>query len=63
MGLALISSIAPTQRDVEVAWATYRALILAEADDPRLQDDMAHQNAVVKAQERFARLYDDWSRQ
>lgn len=61
MGLALIS-IAPTQRDVEIAWATLRALILAEADDTALQDDLAHQQAIRRAQERFAWLYDEWSR-
>jgi hypothetical protein len=61
MGLALLS-IAPTERDVEIAWATYRALILAEADDPELLDDLPHQQAVKRARERFAWLYDEWSR-
>jgi hypothetical protein len=63
MGLALLSIVPVTQRDVEVAWATYRTLILAEADDPSLQEDLTHQEAIRGAQERFARLYDEWSRQ
>jgi hypothetical protein len=61
MGLALISIAPPTQREVEIAWATYRALILAEAEDPGLQSDMAHQDAVATAKQRFERLYSDWT--
>jgi hypothetical protein len=62
MGLALLQT-AVTEREVEIAWATYRALLLAEVDDPQLRSDLAHQSAIDRAQERFARLYDEWSRQ
>lgn len=60
MGLALLKHEV-TQRDVEIAWATYRALILVEVDDPALKSDLTHQEAIDRAQERFARLYDEWS--
>lgn len=62
MGLALLKS-SVTQSDVEVAWATYRALILAECDDPALQKDATHQLAITRSKATFERLYDDWSRQ
>lgn len=51
-----------TQMDVDIAWATVRALILAEVDDPRLASDETHQRAVSIARERFKRLYVEWSR-
>ena len=50
-----------TRTDVEVAWATLRALTLAEADDASLQDNAAHQLAVATAKQRFERLYSDWT--
>lgn len=62
MGLALLKS-ASTQIDVEIAWATMRALILAEVDDPTLQDDLTHQQAIDIAKHRFKLLYADWSAQ
>jgi hypothetical protein len=49
-----------TQRDVEIAWATYRALILAEVDDPKLANDLAHQEAITKALDRYQQLFADW---
>lgn len=52
-----------TQQDVELAWATYRALIVAEVDDPKLLEDETHQRALTIAKQRFQRMYDDWSRQ
>lgn len=52
-----------TQRDVEIAWATYRALLLAEVDEPELLNDLGHQSAVMEAEERFARRFDEWSSQ
>jgi hypothetical protein len=64
--IAMLAQLAlrrTTQSDVEVAWATYRALILAEADDPALQSDDAHQKAIRVAMDRFARVYDDWNGQ
>lgn len=62
MGLALLKC-AVTQSDVEVAWATYRALILAGVDDSKLRDDAAHQLAISRTRVRFERLYDEWARQ
>ena len=62
MGLALLKS-GVSQSDVEVAWATYRALILAECDDPALQEDAPHQLAIQRAKVTFERLYDEWSQQ
>lgn len=52
-----------TQRDVEVAWATHRALLLAKVDDPKLANDIAHQEATAEARDRFLRLFDEWSKQ
>lgn len=49
--------------DVELAWATYRALIIAEVDDPKLQDDETHQQAIGLALCRFQNLYREWSAQ
>jgi hypothetical protein len=51
-----------TQNEVELAWATYRALIIAEVDDKSLLDDEIHQRALTIAKDRFQRLYEDWSR-
>jgi hypothetical protein len=52
-----------TQNDVDCAWATYRAMILAEVDDPLLLDDHAHQAAKEAAREKYQRLYGEWSRE
>jgi hypothetical protein len=60
MPAVLAISHAVTEADVNVAWATYRACIIAECDDPRLQHDPAHQLATSKARVQFARLYDEW---
>jgi hypothetical protein len=59
MGLALLKSEV-SQSDVEVAWATYHALSIAEHDDTRLLDNAAHRLAKTTAQVRFLRLYDAW---
>jgi hypothetical protein len=61
MGLALLKS-GVSQSDVEVAWATYRALILAEADDPALREDVTHQLAITRAKGNLERLFGDWCR-
>lgn len=61
MGLALLQIAPVTQSDVEVAWATYRALILTEVDDPALQEDETHQLAISTAKLRFERMFDAWS--
>ena len=60
MALALLKS-GTSRSDVEVAWATYRALIIAECDDPRLQEDPQHQLATSLAKHKFERLYLDWT--
>jgi hypothetical protein len=52
-----------TQADVECAQAAHFALIRAEVDDPRLLDDLAHQQAKDQAREKYLRLYDEWSRE
>jgi hypothetical protein len=63
MTAALLRLLPPlSQQDVEVAWATLRALTLAEVDDPDLLNDDAHQQALELAKDRFHRLYDEWSR-
>jgi hypothetical protein len=59
--LAFANSV--TRTDVEVAWATYRALILAECDDPKLQEDANHQLAIARSKQTFERLYVDWTHQ
>jgi hypothetical protein len=61
MGLALLKSRV-SRSDVEVAWATYRALILAEVDDRALLEDAAHQLAISRAKVTLERLYNEWSR-
>jgi hypothetical protein len=48
------------KQDVELAWATYRSLIIAEADDPKRQDDEAHQRAILIARNRYQQLYREW---
>jgi len=50
-----------TRGDVEVAWATLRALTLAEAEDASLEHDPSHQLAIAAARARFERLYSDWT--
>lgn len=49
-----------TQDDVLRAWAAHRALVLAEAMDPRLLKDSAHQAASREAQDKYRRLYSEW---
>lgn len=49
-----------TQADVDRAQAVHFALCRAEADDPRLLDDPAHQAAREEARERYLRLYGEW---
>ena len=52
-----------TQDDVELAWATYRALLIAEVDSPALLDDEVHQRALEIAKRRFQNLYREWAAQ
>lgn len=63
MGSLLAFTHEVSRSDVEVAWATYRALILAEVDDPSLQDDLTHQLAIAQARATHARLYNQWCHQ
>jgi hypothetical protein len=60
MGLALFKS-GVSRTDVEVAWATLRALTLAESEDASLEHDPSHQLAIATARARFERLYSDWT--
>lgn len=60
MALALFKSEV-SRTDVEVAWATLRALRLAAAEDRSLENDAAHQLAIATAQQRFERIYSDWT--
>jgi hypothetical protein len=61
MAVVQLALSRPTQADVEIAWATYRTLIIAEVDDPALQEDETHQGAIRLAKARFTRLYDEWA--
>lgn len=63
MSAVLAFSRSVTQTDVELAWATYRALIIAEVDDKSLLEDETHQRALTIAKDRFQQIYEDWSRQ
>jgi hypothetical protein len=55
-----LATPAVTKADVERAWAAYRALQLAEVDDPALANDLAHQQAKQEAHERHCRLFREW---
>ena len=48
------------EAEVLRAWAVYRALVLAEAHEPALADNRAHQAALVEARERMQRLHQEW---
>jgi hypothetical protein len=52
----------PSGDEVEIAWATHRALIRAELADPSLKLDRAHNLAKQKAEQEFTRLFDEWVR-
>jgi hypothetical protein len=52
-----------SRQQVDIAWATYKAMRLAEVDDPSLANDLAHQQATEEAFEKYRRLFDEWSRQ
>jgi hypothetical protein len=62
MNVAQLALAPVTQTDVEIAWMTYRALVLAEVDDRTLLNDEAHQQAQSLAYERYSRLFDEWCR-
>jgi hypothetical protein len=57
---ALAQTAAPTKAEVELAWVTYQALLLAEVDDPALQESLDHQRQIAVARFRFQSLYDEW---
>lgn len=63
MSAVLAFARAVTQTEVDLAWATYRALIIAEVDDKSLLADETHQRALTIAKDRFQQIYEDWSRQ
>jgi hypothetical protein len=50
----------PDGEEVELAWATHRAFCRAEAADPRLCHDSAHNKAKERAESEFMRLYNEW---
>ena len=50
-----------SRTDVEVAWATLRALTLAQVEDASLEHDPTHHLAIATARQRFERLYSDWT--
>lgn len=61
--MAALLKLAPrvvTQADVERAQAAHFALIRAEATDPRLLDDPAHQAAKHEARVKYLRLFAEW---
>jgi hypothetical protein len=58
--LLRLATPAVTKADVERAWAAYRALQLAEVDDPSLANDLPHQQAKQEAHERHCRLFREW---
>ena len=55
-----LNQVPVTQRDVEAAWATLRALVLVEREEGEHVDQSAHEQAVEQARERFGRLFDAW---
>jgi hypothetical protein len=57
--LALAKTV--TKDDVELAFATYRALLIAEVDSPILLDDDVHQRALGIAKRRFQNVYREWA--
>lgn len=61
--VALLKIPPPTKDDALLAWATYRALLLARVADPSLDDDLNHFRAVEEARQRFERVYDEWAKQ
>lgn len=61
--VAQLNAVPVTQQDVEAAWATLRALVLIEVEDHELTGDLAHQQALEQARERFSRLFDAWWQQ
>jgi hypothetical protein len=60
---ALAQTIRASQDEVQLAWSIYRTLLIAEADDPHLQDSPDHQRSIAVARFRFQTMYDDWAAQ
>lgn len=52
-----------SQDEVQLAWSIYRTLLLAEVEDPKLQESVQHQQDICLARFRFQSMYDEWSRQ
>jgi uncharacterized protein YifE (UPF0438 family) len=62
MSAVLIASRRIAEREVETAWAKYRALIRAEIGDRSLLRDDAHNRAREQARIEFQRMFDEWVR-
>lgn len=48
------------QEQVQLAWGIYRALLLAETEDPTLADNSEHVRRISVARFRFQSMYDEW---
>lgn len=62
MSAEVIAFPRPDGSLVELAWATHRAFVRAEAADPALLDDPAHVKARDRAKAEFERLFAEWSK-
>jgi hypothetical protein len=51
------------QEQVQLAWGVYRALLLAENEDPKLADNPGRMAKISAARFRFQSVYDEWCRQ
>lgn len=60
MSAQVIPMPRPDGDEVEIAWATHRALVRAETADPALKLDRAHNLAKQRAEKEFGRLFDEW---
>lgn len=61
MSAALAFTRRVTREEVDRAFATYRALILAEVNDGSLSDDLAHQQARDAAKDKYLSLFRAWN--
>jgi len=60
MSAEIIPLPRPSSEEVEIAWATHRALVRAETADPALKLERAHNLAKLRAEKEFGRLFDEW---
>lgn len=47
----------PTRLNVDTAWATYQALVLAANDDPSLRASLEHSIQTARAWKRWSELF------